>query len=329
MKIKIKGVTFSLLGDPHLGRRFVNGVPLHRRGDREKMVWNTFKNHLDDIGGVDAHVCMGDLFNLPRVDNAVVARAADEYQLCAALNNIPYFVLTGNHDEMRDADFVSSFHLFTRIVDRSIKVIRKEVQAHTIGDAQVAFIPWHPLKTAAEMVEEYADVIQGADAVFGHWDVDRRLEGSSNYVPAERLRELGVGVIITGHDHVARETTVAGVRTIVTGSMQPYSHSEDKDGDIYVTHTAEDALQLLTVEPRWFLDKSLRVRGDWPHEIPDCLQFQVVPAEGDLSVDEALEQVRLQQFDMKQLWKEAFEGVDETIETTLKEKFLELEGELE
>lgn len=200
MRLTINGVDFELLGDPHFGRSFKNGTPFHRLGDREKMQRRDFKASLDH--DADAHVCMGDLFDKPKVPNEIVAQVADDYVLAARQSTRPFFCLTGNHDDSRDTGVVSSFQLFTRMVDNDITVVRGEPRRHliegTLGDiVQVIFIPWHPLVTAAEMVEQHAELIRGSDAVFGHWDVDRRLEGTDNYIPAARLKELGVGLAST------------------------------------------------------------------------------------------------------------------------------------
>ena len=53
---------FTLLGDPHLGRTFVHGVPLHRRGEREVMMWRNFAQSLSNVT-TPLHICLGDLFD--------------------------------------------------------------------------------------------------------------------------------------------------------------------------------------------------------------------------------------------------------------------------
>lgn len=334
MILKIKSASLYLLGDPHMGRPFRNGVPLHRLGDREKMQLETLSLSLSLQNrmavGYDAHICMGDLFDKEKVANEVVAKVADLY-LATAKNDpcCPLFVITGNHDELRDADYVSSFQLFTRIVDDHVRVIRQKPRRFSIKDADIVLIPWHPVKTAREMVEEHVDLIMGADAVFGHWDVDGRLEGTDNYVPADLFADLNVGMIVTGHDHVRRDMTIAGLPVVVVGSMQPYSHAEDKDGDIYVTETADEVRENLLMAKDWYRFNCLRVIGEWDDEIPDCLQFKVVANEVELQADEALAQVQLASFSMKELWDQAFEGVDSEVTDTLKVKFAEMDGEMD
>lgn len=338
MRLTINGVDFELLGDPHRGRPFRNGVPLHRLGDREKMQRAELQASLANVEGVAAHICMGDLFDKAKVDNRVVLETAQDYLAAVRKHHdhvmdrplVDYICLTGNHDEMRDRDFVSSFRLFTEIVQNEMLVVRSIPLQRYYGDngeAFLVFIPWHPMKTAAEMVEEHVELIRGADAVFGHWDVDRRLEGTDNYIPAERFVELGVKLAVTGHDHVAREMELSGLKVIVTGSMQPYSHSEDPESRLYVTETVAEVLQTLNiVGADAYKDMCLRVIGDWDDEIPNCLQFKAVP-EGSAEADEALAQVQIAEFSMNDLWTQAFDGVDEEVAAALRARFAEIGGE--
>lgn len=338
MRITIAGCDFELLGDPHRGRPFRNGVPLHRLGDRERMQSETMKASLKqgEATGVVAHVCMGDLFDKPKVANEVVAQVADEYQHAISLNGmIDWVCLTGNHDDSRDTGIVSSFHLFTKIMEermfivRSIPLRRYYDSRESQATCMVVFIPWHPLKTAVEMVNEHQDLIRGADAVFGHWDVDRRLEGTDNYIPAELLYELGVKLAITGHDHVARELELSGVKVIVTGSMQPYSHSEDTEGFLYCTVTADEARRLLTEAPEYFSNHCLRVVGEWNDPVPNCLQFKVVSHPDEDDAAEALASVRVADFNMTDLWRQSMATVDPEIDAELRARFAEIGGETE
>ena len=80
MRLTINGVDFEILGDPHMGRPFRNHVPLHRLGDREKMQRADLQASLANIEGVVAHVCMGDLFDKPKVDNRIVLQTALDYK---------------------------------------------------------------------------------------------------------------------------------------------------------------------------------------------------------------------------------------------------------
>jgi predicted phosphodiesterase len=320
----IKGLCLELLGDPHMGRKFTTGMPLHRKGDRAGMQRRDLQASL----GTDAqiHICMGDLFDKPKVSNEVVAETADDYNRALSGDHTRFFCLTGNHDDSRDTDVVSSFQLFTRMVP-ALTVISRDVVVRTFypEEVKLGFIPWHPIKTAAELVAEFADDLRGCDAVFGHWDVDGRQVDSDNYIPAMMLKSLGVGLAVTGHDHTQRTMVIDGLEVFVTGSMQPYAHGEDPDQNLYETRAAEDAKMCLATNPLWFADKVLRVVGEWDDEWPECLQFTVV-SEATAAV-EALEQVQIAEFSMASLWDESFKEIDPEISADLRVKFAELGGE--
>lgn len=328
MRLTIADVGFEILGDPHRGRVFRTGVPLHRLGDREEMQSVDFKASLDNTVGAHVHVCMGDLFDKPKVSNEIVAQVADEY-LGGRTPGVEYVCLPGNHDISRNTEVVSSFELFAKIVGDAVLIPQRKPIRRLYGTADVVFIPWHPTDSARKVVEDHAEMIRGADAVFGHWDVDGRLEGTDNYVPADLFAELGVDLIITGHDHICREMTIAGLRVIVTGAMQPYSHSEDPEGKIYITMNPDEAQLALRLDPEVFKDNCLRIVGEWEDEIPDCLQFKTVTEVVDADIEDAMESVQVAEFSMKDLWSKAFAGVDPDVAATLAAKFAELDGEME
>ena len=97
-----------------------------------------------------------------------------------------------------------------------------------------------------------------------------------------------------------------GLKVVVTGSMQPFSHGEDAAGVMYETRAAEDAQSLLETEPNWFANKCLRVIGEWPYEVPNCLQFQVARAV-EVTDDEGVTQVQFEAFDLRNLFDQACE----------------------
>jgi predicted phosphodiesterase len=221
----------AVLGDPHLGRKFKTGVPLHRVGEREEMVWaqfeDTLKGNFSDE--IHFHVNMGDLFDKFVVAPEVVLRAAQIYQEATSLiEGVIFVILEGNHDVSKDSARKSSFDLFARLVahDPMIKVVRKEPWAC----GGFGFVPYHPFRPTEELV---ADLPDGLTAVFGHWDIQDW--GGTNVIPTKLLAEKQIPLAVSGHDHVARKERRDGVDIIVTGSMQPYTHAEDKIGEWYVT----------------------------------------------------------------------------------------------
>lgn len=281
------------LGDVHLGKKFENGVPLHRRGDRERMQFNQF---VDDLATeCSLHIQMGDLFDKMVVPYSVVFSAAMAYRAAAQRNpDTTYVVLRGNHDASRDLDKVSAFQLFSELV-RPFGVVVADDQPLAF-DGHV-IIPWHPFISAAEMVEAHADLIRNAKAVYGHWDV---VMGETNQIPAGRLKALGVVEAFTGHDHNKRTMEIEGLTVHITGSMQPYSHGEDPEGNLYVTMSLLEALS------GDFKDKCVRIQlmpGEDLAEPIDCLQLtlQRVRAENDADMGE----VAFDAFDFQELFDQA------------------------
>ena len=284
------------LGDVHLGKKFEANVPLHRRGDREKIQWAQFVAELDN--GTDPLVQVGDIFDKTVVSNSVVWATAQA--LREAAQRRPIAILRGNHDASRDSTRVSSFQILTELVRPFGVIVADEVP---VEFHDVVLIPWSPWLSAAEMVDKHAQVICDYQTVVGHWDV---VMGDGNQLPSAMLASLGVTTAITGHDHNARELEMDGVKVIVTGSMQPYSHGEDAAGAMYETRASEDAAETLEAEPNWFADKCLRVIGDWPYEVPNCLQFQVARAV-EVTDDEGVAQVEFEAFDLRSLFEQACE----------------------
>ncbi|MFN4091656.1 MAG: exonuclease SbcCD subunit D [Brevundimonas sp.] len=288
------------LGDVHLGKKFEANVPLHRRGDREKMQWAQFLQELEGEGPL---VQVGDLFDKPVVSNAVVFETARA--LKAAQQKRPIALLRGNHDASRDSSRVSSFQILTELVRPYGVIVADEEPVAFHG---VTLIPWSPWKTAEEMVTEYPHRFE--KTVAGHWDV---VMGGSNQIPSAELKTLGVETAITGHDHNARTLEMDGLEVIVTGSMQPYSHSEDATGQLYITLTLDQIDQDLR-------DKCVRLvlaPGEELLEPIDCLQLQVTRATQE---EVELDQVEFDAFDLRNLFDQACEktGLGDLKETVFK-----------
>ncbi|AKU43588.1 metallo-dependent phosphatase [Caulobacter phage Seuss] len=310
----------KLLGDVHLGKRFKNNVPLHRRGDRERMQWAEFEAHLNDVSPGDIHIQVGDLFDEAIVPYGVIFRAARAYAEASGRNpQVKYILYRGNHDASRDVEKITAFQIFKLVVASLSPGRRIEIYDDVPGwlpledEKEVhVFLPWHPVETAKELVAGVAGTIENAIKqgfsviAYGHWDVDRRQEASDNYVPAAELAALGVSRVVTGHDHNKRDEIIAGIPVHVTGSMQPYDHSQDGEERLYVTRTLAQVL----ADPDAFVDKNLRITmaRDEVLDIPiDCLSLIVV-REGVEETGE-LNEVDFEAFDLDQLLGQAINQV--------------------
>lgn len=313
MIINLNGLRVAPLGDPHLGKKFVNGVPLHRRGEREGMQWAAFEAHLDTE--CDVHVTMGDLFDKAVVPLAVILRAYHAYMAAARRNrDTTYVILMGNHDGARDADFRSAFDVLTELIGDHDQICVAREEAATLSrpkfeNVTLGFCPWHPFKTAAEIIATLPDNV---DAVFGHWDLISFTKDAHNYLPVEWLQARPHIQVFTGHDHKRRTEVVERVPVEVVGSMQPYAHGEDAENSLdpmYLTLTLDQ------LDDRDLTDKCVRLDLRPGEDVPelDCLQLQVRRVKETGEPEEL--SVEFEAFDMMGLFASVFAeaGVPEDI----------------
>ena len=306
MKLRINALTVSVLGDPHLGKEFKNGVPLHRRGEREAQQCAAFESHLNEVEGVDVHVCLGDIFDAFSVEEAVVLRTAALYQDAAAAHpDVTYVILRGNHDAVRDADRKSSFDVLKALLGGVPNIT--VVDDRAIGDAgtSLLFCPWHPFKDARTIVSESPAARYAA--AFGHWDLRNFGQENPNLIPIDELARR-TSLVFTGHEHTSTELQVHGVRIVAAGAMLPYAHGEDPNEKLYVTRTLDQVL----ADPAAYRDKCLRILLKPGEELPeiDCLQLTPKRVE---ELDPQDLEVSLGDFDFPALFIQAMDqkGVNE------------------
>jgi DNA repair exonuclease SbcCD nuclease subunit len=300
---------FTILGDPHLGRTFVHGVPLHRRGEREAVLWRDFAQSLSNVT-TPLHICLGDLFDRAVVSYDTIVSAARLYMHAAAkFPETKFIILRGNHDTSRDADKVSAFDVFSLIVEGVENICPVTEPVNIDG---YWFFPWDPVRSAAELVSQYATP---APAASGHWNITG---DDHNLIPVQELAAAGIAKAYTGHTHLPQKFTRAGVEVIVTGSMQPLAHGEDPEERLYVTRSLAE----VEADPDAYKDKCLRVDLK-PGEVfdleIDCLQLTVRRPEEEL----ADETVVLGDFDLMALFETAFEteGVPEPFREKIIERY--------
>lgn len=303
------------LGDPHLGRKFEAGVPLHRRGDREKMQQADFMASLFDVTDYEIHVNMGDIFDKSHVSYAVIMWAFNTYIAAATQNpHCLYLIIMGNHDAGKDVERVTAFRVFASLIEGRLPNLRV-VEHQPLRVRDEVFIPWHPVLTAEEMVLQNSHLIKDAAVAYGHWDV---LDfGGTNMIPARHLLRYGVQRAVTGHDHHARHIDYDHLPIEVTGSMQPYTHGEAQDEKLYVTRPLAD------VRTGDWKDKCLRVLLDQGEQLDfqvDCLQL--VTKRVGVEVEEAQAVVEFEAFDMDTLFTRAFEeaGVSATVTDSFRQR---------
>ena len=272
---KINGLTVNVCGDVHLGRTFRTGVPLHRLGDREAMVWAEFERQL--ATPADLTVVMGDLFDKFVVPPEVVLQANDLLQDAAGYGR-EIIILRGNHDASRDSNKKSSFDLLRELTWKvdGIRVAERACYHRTDG-GWLLLCGWSPDVSAHDDVSGLCrpDPAHPILAAFGHWDITQHGEDTHNLIPLEALADLGVTKVFTGHIHKAEAFTRNGMEVHVVGSMQPYAHGEEPDGSmLYMTLTPEQVEDMLAGDEDIFANSNVRILlidgAEYPREF-NCL----------------------------------------------------------
>lgn len=247
------------IGDPHLGRRFITGVPSHRLYEREETQYaelDRLLNPSDPL--IDNIVIMGDLFDRFVVTPTTVLRAVELLKKASDTNpHIEYFVIPGNHDMTKDTTKKSSYQLFYEVfsLDWSIPEINRNVSFHSsmshiiypdfngnpdiwVGLYFEAYNAFRVSDYNMEISERYSK--SSKKISFGHWDSVDII--SSGYLPSADLLEDS-DLVVSGHEHTYKQTfypSHPNTPVLFTGSLQPYSHAEDPDKKIYTTIKAED-----------------------------------------------------------------------------------------
>lgn len=318
--IEIAGYCFKLIGDPHLGRVFRTGVPVHRIGEREADVLLDFNLRVLTIDDVPI-IIMGDLFDKYSVPENLVLDVAET--LNKAVEWKPLYVLRGNHDSTRDSVRKGSFDVLERLCPNVIfvKTVYEIVLPNHAG--RLALFGYDAFKSAAELAETLTPDLNYL-AAFGHWDLTSH--GSDfNLVPTEVFATLKIPTVYTGHIHKRQTIERHGVTVHAVGSMQPYAHGEQAEGDpLYQTLTLE---QFNLADPESFHDVNLRIllKGDERFtEQVDCLSlvFKHISDE-----DAKPLQVSYETFDSDCILTECLEAVSPQLTGWVKNRLLDLKME--
>lgn len=310
------GRNIWLLGDPHLGRRFETGVPLHRRGEREAKQFDQFEAELN-IPDVDWVVCVGDLFDHPHVGYHVVLKT---YELLRDAKN-HVILLGGNHDEPRKTDVKSAIDLLEALCEHLEHVTI--VRHNPVQIDEMALFPWNWIMTAEEQVHAFQQSDEVRVAI-GHWDLIDFGGDTNHMAPTRAIREsIGTDVTIyTGHYHLEGTFEVDGVSVHCTGSMQPYSHGEDPNGDVYVTLTLAE---LEATDEKTLHDKCVRVLLAEGEELPSDLDCLALTAKRLQSEAVELEQIDTTSFSWKDILSKSLEDVAPHVRTFIEDKLKEHE----
>ncbi len=311
----------ALIGDVHAGRKFKTNVPLNRVGDREASLYHDLGNALQCYPHHETHlVIMGDLFDKFQVDNNTLLRVFNILD-SAATDEVFVHILNGNHDLSRDLTLVSSFdvlknlcmannHIFFYDQDRAESILVDK-------DLVITALPYSATVSATEMAETVRVIENRPHYVLGHWDLTAHGEDTHNLIPAEVLARKGVTKVYTGHIHKPQTVTLFGLPVQAVGSLQPYAHGEELEGEtLYQTLLKDEVEELLAENENHFEDVNLRVlvaSGEaWVEAVPNCLSFQVKMLAADAD-DLADLEVGYEEFSTANILNKNLVGVSENL----------------
>jgi len=284
MLYKVKNSTIAVIGDPHFGKKFLNGVDLSRRGEREQSQYEDFRNQMTDIGEARTVIVMGDLFDQFRIEiDTLCSVTAIICQAAVSHPDVDYFILQGNHDITRNKETWSSFDLAERMCGFADNIhFVKEIEYHSTSDGSdtLMLIPYDAFTSAADLVsaQKFWKLNEIA-AAFGHWDIED-FGHTHNLIPLKELGSMVTDHIFTGHIHTPSEFSHEGdngpIKVTVVGSLQPYTHGEDPTEKYYVTRTLAQYEAAIAADPLAFHNKVLRLYLKDDEQVPDnvdALQF--------------------------------------------------------
>ena len=316
--IEIAGHAFKLIGDPHLGRVFKTGVPTHRIGEREADVLLDFNLRVLTVDDVPI-IVMGDLFDKYSVSENIVLDVAET--LNAATEWKKVYVLRGNHDSTRDSVRKGSFDVLEKLCPKVVFV--KGIYEIQLENGYLALFGYDAFKSAAELANQLTANCNYL-AAFGHYDLTSH--GSDfNLVPTEVFAELRIPVAYTGHIHKAQTIERHGVTVHAVGSMQPYAHGEQAEGDpLYQTLTLDE---FNARNPEDFENVNLRIllKGDevFDQQV-DCLSLVFKHIADDEA--EPLE-VAYDSFNSDNILTECLDGVSANLADWIRTRLGELKME--
>lgn len=290
---------FRLIGDPHLTRKFVNNVPLARRGEREEKLFTDFKSRL--YAGTEKYVIMvGDLFEKP-ITSITDLHETMKILLTAAARQPKrqFLMMCGNHDISPQKDNPGSFDVLVMLNGYfdNLHFITKP----TVVDG-IALFPWEWDRTALDQLEDLKN--DTFEVAVGHWDLvaydDAHMD---HYCPAEALIKMGAKTLYSGHWHVAGDYKVEGHTVHCTGSMQPMTHAEDPEGKLYKTMTLEEYEETDKATLKDCYVRVIADETDIVEPLTDCLGFKVQKKAAEYEYD--YEPVEVDSFDSKEVVKNA------------------------
>lgn len=285
MDTVLNGKKIRIDSDTHFGKEYTTGVPLNRRGERERMTLEAFERGL--TGNYDLYIHCGDLFDKPVVDLdvlMVVYRVISDF---AKQNSDRFFYfIKGNHDQSRNAERVDCFRILSSLLSNVKNVVFVQDESIMLRSISSVLCPWVYGKTP----EELCDGTSGCDNLFGHFE-----EPVDAFVASWAQSK---GSVFSGHIH--KKHVANGVEFV--GATLPTNHGDADDDSLYVTVD----LNTLLANPEDYTNKCVRVELDKGDVLPTDINCLALTSRYKMDENEVvdLNEVKMDDFNLESLFKE-------------------------
>ena len=288
-----------IISDTHIGKKWAANVPLHRRGDREKLQRETFANILANCHEDWYH--LGDLFDSWNVSNDDLMFVANELLKWSVNNPSCYAtIIAGNHDLSRSNKY-SSFEVLDEVVSQTKNI--ELLDFPDIVDDEL-FIPFSYQESYAEMIKPFLGK---------HW---KNVYVHADLPDVEALKQLDADHIYSGHLHNLRPHNVVGGVEFVN-SMLPLNHYEAAgtkwDGTLYKTYQCADEFYVSNDDVRDRCVKILVHENEIAPNREDIDAMQVIIKSADEEAANMYEDVVADGFDARSVFDECMKDVDSEI----------------
>lgn len=284
------------LADPHFGRKFKNGVPKNRLGDREKLTLKTFHDILGDTN--DDLTILGDVFDSVSVDeNTLLAVYNELYAWADRRPMCELNILAGNHDVSRVAGRKTSFDVLSELLVQSFMDSCRGVTIiggdDSYFDGKAVFYPFS-YKVPNREMQHYPN----AEIVCGHFD-EKDVEWLAAVYPKAEIH--------SGHLH-----NYFGPLVNFEKSMLPLNYIEDKGrpNPLYKVFNYGDKIEDVHDNCVRILCKTKDEARKVEIEEIDALQIQVV-CEEDLAEDLNVDDVDVEGLDRGKLIEDCLKDLTE------------------
>lgn len=290
---------FTLIGDVHIGKKFKNGVPLNRRGEREILLKEHFRNCVQEgIQNVEKGVSRG-IIQLGDLFDSFCVNYEDLRDVFSILSkvNVPFYILAGNHDISKNQDKTSALRILAWLLagNPNVKiVIDSPLVFRDINGGINAMVPYkHCLEEGESLLPDpRAYGVNKFSRIYGHFEEPFPLA----------LTEIA-DKVYTGHIHAPRvENNVT-----VVGSIMPLTFAEDPLSEMMLTMTLSE-YEATKASGFDFHNFCLRINLKNDETLPDDVDcLQIISMRNDVEDNNEDINVDYDMFNIEEMFHEALD----------------------